>query len=217
MNESNEAQDHSWLKSASTKSEEVAVNYDDWAEKYDADLEEWEYQAPAEAARLLKTYVPETGKILDAGCGTGLTGSALKNAGYIDITGIDISAKSLPIAEKTGAYSRVSQQDLQKQPFPFEPGEFDAINCVGVLTYIEDPKSLFEEFCRIVRPGGHIVFTHREDLIEPYGYPETLKALEEKGCWKKLLTSEPKPYLPQNEDFADHIKVVYFIYQTTDR
>ncbi len=216
MSNPNKNQKHSWLKEASTISEDVAVYYDNWAEKYNEDLKEWEYQAPVEAAKLLTSCVPESGKILDAGCGTGLTGNALKNAGYTDITGIDISEKSIFLAQQTGAYSRLNQQDLQKQPFPFEQGEFDAVNCIGVLTYIEEPKSIFEEFCRIVRPGGCIVFTHREDLIKSSRYPEILKSLEDKGCWKNLLTSEPKLYLPKNENFTDEVKVVYFIFQTAE-
>jgi 2-polyprenyl-3-methyl-5-hydroxy-6-metoxy-1,4-benzoquinol methylase len=102
--------------------------------------------------------MPETGRILDAGCGTGLTGNALKNMGYKDITGIDISRKSILLAQKAGAYSQLKQLDLQTQPFPFNQGEFDAVNCIGVLTNIKDPRPLFKEFCRIVRPSGYIVF-----------------------------------------------------------
>lgn len=216
MNDTQKTEDHLWLTIPSTKSEDVARQYDAWADKYNKDLEEWEYQTPAEAAEMLKIHLPESSKILDAGCGTGLTGNALMNAGFTDITGIDISKKSLSIAEQSGAYSRINQQDLQTQPFPYNESEFDAINCVGVLTYIKDPKPLFKEFCRIVRPGGYIVFTHREDLIDLYKYPEVLKELEKEGYWKNILTSEPKLYLPKNENFTNEIKVVFYVFQTND-
>jgi predicted TPR repeat methyltransferase len=158
--------------------------------------------------------MPETGKILDAGCGTGLTGNALKNMGYKDITGIDISRKSILLAQKAGAYSQLKQLDLQTQPFPFNQGEFDAVNCIGVLTYIKDPRPLFKEFCRIVRPSGYIVFSHREDLLKASRYFEILKELEDEGSWYNLFISEPKLYLPRNENFTDEVKVVYFVFQT---
>jgi SAM-dependent methyltransferase len=115
---------------------------------------------------------------------------------------------------RPGHIPGLHQQGLQKQPFPIKQDAFDAITCVGILTYIEDPYLLFEEFCRIVRPGGHIVFTHRKDFMKPHGFPEILEALEDKGHWKNLLTSEPEPYLPNNESFADEVKVIYFIFQT---
>lgn len=216
MKGSNKDQSHSWLKGASTTSEDVEVYYDVWAKKYNEDLKNWQYHAPIEAAKLLKSFMPGSVKILDAGCGTGLTGITLREFGYADIVGIDISRKSIALAEETGAYSSLQQQDLQKQPFPFNNDEFDAVNCIGVLSYIEDPISLFQEFCRIVRPGGYIVFTHREDLVISFNFQELLKELEYKNCWKNILTSEPKPYLPKNKDFTDEIKVVYYIFQTPE-
>lgn len=205
---------HSWLKEPSTISEDVSVYYDNWAEKYNEDLKAWEYQAPVVAAKLLKKFMPESGKILDAGCGTGLTGNALKDMGYKDITGIDISEKSIILAQKTGAYSQLEQFDLQKQTFPFKQSEFDAVNCIGVLTYIKNPRPLLKEFCRIVRPSGYIVFSHREDSLKAFRYFEIIKELEDKGYWNNLFTSDPKMYLPQNENFTDEIKVVYYIFQT---
>ena len=214
MSRPDKSQKHSWLKEASTISEDVAVYYDDWAEKYNEDLKSWEYQAPVEATKLLKKFMPESGKVLDAGCGTGLTGYALKDMGYKDITGIDISKKSILLAQKTGAYTQLKQLDLQKQPFPFKQSEFDAVNCIGVLTYIKEPKSLFQEFCRIVRPSGYIVFSHREDLLKVFRYFEILKELEDNGSWNNLFTSDPKLYLPKNENFTDAVKVVYYIFQT---
>ena len=206
---------YSWLKQASTASEDVELYYDAWAKKYNKDLKNWEYHAPVEAAKLLKRYIPESANILDVGCGTGLTGIALRELGYTDIVGIDISRESIILAEEAKAYSCLRQQDVQKQPFPFETDEFDAISCIGVLTYIEDPKSLFREFCRIVRPGGYIIFTHREDLIKSFNYHEILKELEHKNYWKNLKISDPKLYLPKNKDFTDKIKVVYYTFQTS--
>ena len=214
MSRPNKSQKHSWLKKANTISRDVAVYYDDWAEKYNEDLKSWEYQAPVEAAKLMKRIMPESGKILDAGCGTGLAGNALKDRGYKDITGIDISEKSILLAQKTEAYIQLKQLDLQKQPFPFKMSEFDAVNCIGVLTYIKDAKSLFQEFCRIVRPGGYIVFSHREDLLNAFRFIEIIVELEDKGFWKNLFTSKPQLYLPQNENFTDEVKVVYYIFQT---
>jgi len=153
MKNSNNNKSSSWLKQASTTTEDVEFYYDAWAKKYNKDLKNWEYHAPVEAAKLLKQYIPESAKILDAG--------------------------------------------------------------FGVLTYIEDPKSLFREFCRIVRPGGYIIFTHREDLIKSFNYPEILKELEQQNYWKNLNISEPKLYLPKNKDFTDEIKVVYYTFQAS--
>ena len=215
MGNSKNNQSHSWLKGASTKSEDIEQYYDAWAKEYNEDLKNWEYQAPIEAAKLLRKVTPRSIKILDAGCGTGLTGIALKECGYSDIFGIDISNESIHLAKKTSVYSGLQQLDLQRQPFPFNLNEFGAVICIGVLTYISDPVSLFKEFCRIVHPGGYIVFTHREDLVDSSNYPKIVKELERKNYWNKLLISEPKPYLPTNKDFSDEIKVIYHVFRVS--
>merc|ERR1740121_2330851 len=53
--------------------------YDSWAADYDAALRSWSYPAPKRTAALLAEYLPSVrdGVVLDAGCGTGLSGEAL--------------------------------------------------------------------------------------------------------------------------------------------
>ena len=78
----------------------LAAYYDNWAGSYDADLPRMGYEAPKRAASIMvEQGVPFDAPILDAGCGTGLTGLELSKAGYRDITGIDLSLESLQAAE----------------------------------------------------------------------------------------------------------------------
>ena len=83
------------------KSPEEAIDlYRNWAGSYDADLPRMGYEAPKRAASIMvEQGVPFDAPILDAGCGTGLTGLELSKAGYSDITGIDLSLESLQAAE----------------------------------------------------------------------------------------------------------------------
>ena len=56
---------------------------------------------------MLKQEVPPDGHVLDAGCGTGLSGKALHAAGFRRLTGIDISQASLDVAAQAGVYERL--------------------------------------------------------------------------------------------------------------
>ena len=59
--------------------EEIMKYYDEWGNKYDQDMIDWNYAAPKETVNAFKKYA--TNKeivILDAGCGTGLVGIELK-------------------------------------------------------------------------------------------------------------------------------------------
>ena len=201
--------DHSWLTKMSTDSKETAAYYDAWAESYDQTLAQWSYQSPNIVAALLKGEVPPDEPVLDAGCGTGLSGKALHAAGFRCVTGIDISQASLDVAGQAEVYDRLLQVNMQQVPLPLETDEFAAAQCVGVLTYIPDTDAILREFCRVVRPGGLIAFTQREDLFKERGVGGVLETLADEGLLTRVSVSEPQAYLPGNADYTDTVKVIY--------
>ena len=207
--------DHSWLTKLSTDSTETAAYYDAWAESYDETLAQWNYRSPTIVAAMLKRDVPPDGPILDAGCGTGLTGKALHAAGFRRVTGIDISQASLDVAAQAGVYERLVQVNLQQAPLPLETGAFAAVQCVGVLTYVPDTAAILREFCRVVRPGGLVAFTKREDLFNERDVAGVMQTLADEGLWTPVSVSEPQAYLPGNADFADQVKVIYCLCRST--
>lgn len=203
-----------WGDDFSTDSATVEKDYDRFAEtgSYDETFSEWDYVGPETAAAILRNYVPLDSTILDTACGSGLTGSALQRLGYQTIDGVDISAKLLEIAEQTGAYSDLRKVDLQDFPLPYEDDRYDAVNFIGALTYFGTDQIL-RELCRIVRPGGFVVFSQRDDIMRDKGYGETLHALERDGVWTRVFGTEPMPYLPNHPEYGDAIKVQYFVYE----
>lgn len=201
--------DHSWLTKLSTDSQETAAYYDTWAENYDQTLAHWHYQSPTIVATMLKQEIPPEGHVLDAGCGTGLSGKALRAAGFQRITGIDISQASLDVAAQAGVYERLLQVNMQQAPLPLETDAFAAVQCVGVLTYVPDTAAIMREFCRVVQPGGLVAFTQREDLFNERDVAGVMQTLAAEGVWTPVSVSEPQAYLPGNADFADKVKVIY--------
>jgi predicted TPR repeat methyltransferase len=203
-----------WGEDYSTDSATVERDYDAFAEtgSYDQTFDEWGYVGPQTAAAILANYVPKESRILDAACGSGLTGVALRALGYEQVEGIDISAKLLELAQKTGAYTRVRRVDMQDFPLPFSDGEFDAVNFIGALTYFETDEIL-RELCRMVRSGGFVVFSQRDDIMRDKDYGEKLQTLEREGLWRRTFGTEPMPYLPHHPEYGEAIKVQYFVYE----
>lgn len=206
---SNAKADRKGLRNLSQKSDDVAEYYDDWAEDYDQTLAQWRYEAPEQAAARLRAALDTDSVILDAGCGTGLSGKALAAAGFRTIDGMDVSRRSLEVAEQLGIYRSLAHVDMQKLPLPCRGGRYDGLVCVGVLTYVPDSSAILEEFCRIVKPGGVMILTQRSDLLAERDFPATLEALRDEGLLTDSHVSEPMPYLPENEEFHDEIKVHY--------
>lgn len=202
--------DHSWLKQGSTTAEEVRRSYDDWAAGYDDDLAGWDYRAPAEAAAMLRETVPLSAEILDAGCGTGLSGRALREAGFTGpIDGIDLSPASLDVARGRQIYRELSPADLQRLPLDLPGDRYDALLCIGVLTYVPDSAGVLGEFARLVRPGGAIVITQREDIFAERDFGGCIDALRDAGVFTDVTLTDPRPYLPGNPDFGTETQVIY--------
>ncbi len=133
--------------------------FDDWASSYNHDLlDDLGYVADAEAFRQFELMVMDKqARILDAGCGTGLVGTRLKQAGYDNIHGNDYSAKMLEQAGATGAYQTLEQHDLTLPVKTDHP--FDAAISVGVFAFsVPSVEHLVNITCSL-RPGGIALVT----------------------------------------------------------
>tara|TARA_R110000782_G_scaffold87620_1_gene169601 strand:+ start:336 stop:1007 length:672 start_codon:yes stop_codon:yes gene_type:complete len=190
----------------------LAAYYDKWAESYDADLPKMGYDAPVHAAAIMVAQdIAFDAPILDAGCGTGLTGQELARAGYTDLTGIDLSLESLQAAEAKGVYRHLKKRDMNK-PLAFGDNGFAAVQCIGTLTYVREKRKLMAEFCRVVKRGGIVSFTHRADLYDA-AFIKVLTATTRAGLWEQVSHSDPMPYLPNHKDFGDKKHVFYDVYR----
>lgn len=206
---SNEQTNRQGLRDLSTNSDDVAQYYDEWAEDYDRTLAEWRYQAPEQAAARLREQLAPDSVVLDAGCGTGLTGKALAAAGFRTIDGMDLSRRSLEIAEALDVYRSLIHVDMQALPLPYADNSYDGLACVGVLTYVPDSAAILHEFCRVLKPGGVMLLTQRSDVLVERDFPATLEALRREGFLQGSHVSGPMAYLPENDEFRDEIKVHY--------
>lgn len=201
--------DDDWLIAGSTDLDAVAGYYDEWAERYDDDLDTWEYHAPDVVARLLTEHAPHAAVVLDAGCGTGRSGRAIRRAGFVgELHGVDLSEASLTVAERSGAYTSLARADLQ-QPLDNDDDSVDAIACVGVMTYVPEVEACWRDWCRVVRPGGLITVTQRSDLWEPRDCQAIVDRLAAEGVWEPIWVSGVESYLPGNDGFGDEIGVRY--------
>jgi len=100
-------------------------------------------------------------KVLDVGCGGGILAESLSKAGGI-VTGIDLSAKALKVAElhqlESGTsvrYRSIAAEDLAKE----EPEQYDVVTCMEMLEHVPDPSSVVQACASLCKPGGNIFFS----------------------------------------------------------
>ena len=167
---------------------ELAARYDDWAASYEGDM--GDHAGPPEATEVLTRYVGPEGRVLDAGCGTGLAGALLKARGYHNLEGLDLSAGMLREAGKKGCYAILHQRTLG-EPLDFQSGTYDAVLIIGVFARAHAPSRSLNELARITKPGGYVIFTLRPEFYVSTDFKSTMAELAESGRWRLVETTEP--------------------------
>lgn len=96
-------------------------------------------------------------RILDAGCGWGVTLEALEAAGY-EATGLDVSPRILSRLDAPGR--RLVEGDLTK-PWPQgeAPETFEGVLALDVIEHLDDDRAAVASLASLVRPGGVLVLS----------------------------------------------------------
>lgn len=133
--------------------------YREWADTYNKQTtEEFGWMGFRPAAEAFAKRLPDReARILDAGCGTGLSGVALAEQGFTNVHGRDLSPEMLAVAEKTGVYQSLAEVDLT-EPFP-EPQSFDAVLAVGVFGFGPPDAEHLPLLIRAAKPGCPVMLT----------------------------------------------------------
>jgi len=95
--------------------------------------------------------------ILDAGCGTGLVGSLVRDLAD-RLVGIDMSPAMLRKASGTGIYDQIHQADLVSFMLDNQ-NSYDAVVCAATLIHFGDLAPAFDAAAACLRDGGLFVLT----------------------------------------------------------
>src|SRR5215216_2525582 len=133
--------------------DEIRDIYDEFSKTYDKDVKEvMNYTAYIRVPRLvikhLKTKDP---KVLDLGCGTGLSSLPFFEIGA-EVTGIEGNRAMIKRASKL-PYKKLIYQNLEKS-LRARDKSFDAVVMVGVMEYLNDPDALFNQVKKKLVDGG---------------------------------------------------------------
>ena len=108
--------------------------------------------------RFYPVCAPEA-PILDLGCGIGFWLEQFGRRGFTNLTGADLSERSLELArrrcELLGIRASLSIQNAQAMTLPDET--FAHVVCTGVVHHSPDPRAAIAEMHRVLRPGGRAV------------------------------------------------------------
>jgi ubiquinone/menaquinone biosynthesis C-methylase UbiE len=140
-------------------------------------------------------------RVLDLGCGTGPVLVELMRRGF-ECTGMDYSPDMLDFArqrirEAGFDDSRIQQGDCRKTPFA--DASFDAVVCLGVISYVENYEVVLAEMRRILKPGGLLVVSFRNKFNPVISDPVALGKVV-----VKWLMGRRDPEIYAIGQFLDH-------------
>ncbi|MDB2407067.1 methyltransferase domain-containing protein [Jannaschia sp.] len=169
--------------------------YADWAADYDADLAAADYATPDRVAAALAAHLPDrAAPILDFGCGTGLSGAALRRAGFETVDGTDITPEMLEVARGKGIYRALSVGTPGVAP---DLASYAAIVATGVIGMGAAPASTLPLLMGAMRPGALLAFSYNEATLRDPECMKTLAQVQIDGA--HLLWAESGPHLPRQD------------------
>ena len=104
---------------------------------------------------LIRLIPPGTKKILEVGCGGGMTGKALRERGFEKIVGIEINEEVT--REGRAFYDQIIIGDVEKIRLPFEKEHFDCILYGDVLEHLVNPWQVLKDHQAFLKKGGAII------------------------------------------------------------
>jgi len=180
---------------AGAKPEEADALYDAWAETYEAELAENGYATPGRIARALALHAPARGTpVLDFGCGTGLSGLALKAEGFTVIDGMDPSSEMLRRAGEKEIYRHLKHIDIT-DPAPIPQGSYALIVAAGVIGPGAAPASTIEILIRALPASGLLALSLNDQAVSEAVYEGAMHPLLDGGA-ARLRFKEHGAHLP---------------------
>jgi len=140
--------------------ETIAV-YADWADNYGADVAARGYRTPDRLAK-------------DFGCGTGIGGGALRQAGFATIDGTDVTPEMLKKAETSGIYRRTWHSPPGEMGFA--KGAYRVIVAVGVVSLGAAPPETLAPLVAKLDAGGLLALSFNDPTLADAAYTDALGA-----------------------------------------
>lgn len=143
-------------------------------------------------AWIQELQLPVGSRILEVGCGAGLTSVELARRGF-EVDATDTVPEMIELTRRhgeqanVGARLRPGLKDVHA--LDFEGEAFDAVVALGVIPWLHSPQTALLEIARVLKPGGHLIVNadnaaRLTDLVDPR-YNPALTPLRE--AFKRLL------------------------------
>jgi SAM-dependent methyltransferase len=132
---------------------DVRTGYGEWVATYEQTVED--AMDIALLDELHEVSWSAVGTAADLGCGTGRTGTGMREHGVAVIDGLDLTPEMLEVARGREVYRRLVEGDVSATGLQSEA--YDLVMTCLVDEHLADIGPLYAEAFRLTRPGGTFV------------------------------------------------------------
>lgn len=100
--------------------------------------------------------VAKSARILDAGSSSGSNLRLLRDDGYSDFTGLEISDHAIALCNAKGL-GPIERGDICAMPFA--DGSFDFVLATDIIEHVDRDDLALKEMLRVLKPGGYCLVT----------------------------------------------------------
>lgn len=153
-----------------------------WRDVYQEDtLDGWIYRQRQSTVLQMaeELALPGQARVLEVGCGAGLTTVALARRGYV-VHAIDTVeamvnlTRQAVLSAAVDSHVKITLSNVLDMSFPAQ--HFELVVAMGVLPWLQHPKDALAEMGRVVRPGGYVIATTDNQwclnqMLDPLCFP----------------------------------------------
>jgi cyclopropane fatty-acyl-phospholipid synthase-like methyltransferase len=126
-----------------------------------------------------KLGIDADSQVLEVACGSGGPALFLVRSTGCRVIGVDLHAAGVATANEAAARDGLSDNATflvhdARDPLPFDTGAFDAIISIDSINHIFARAAMFEEWWRVLRPGGRAIYTDAVVVTGPLRRDEIL-------------------------------------------
>ncbi|KTD49722.1 protein with TPR motifs (protein-protein interaction motif) [Legionella quinlivanii] len=184
---------------AETSPEYAANLFNNYALYYDQHLKDYlGYSLPERIRKFLKeTNTQIVERVLDLGCGTGLSGASIRSVCQ-ELIGVDIAAKMLAQARDKGIYDQLIEDEiihfLKK-----DTASYDLIIAADVLPYFGDLSELFGLISQHLLAGAYFIFNTEISFESPWQLQVSARFSHHLDYLKQLASRSHFRWIKQEE------------------
>ncbi|MFB8791491.1 MAG: class I SAM-dependent methyltransferase [Potamolinea sp.] len=148
--------------------------------------EEFAIEMYGKYIQFVNQSAPQTGSLLDVGCGSGWSSYLLSKIGY-QVVGIDLNAEAFE-CPTTPNLNLVQGSALN---LPFEDASFEIVATNQAIEHIPDPQKAITEMIRVLKPCGTLCFVGPNLLSLGHSFMAISKYVWQNSPVKNIFLRSP--------------------------